>query len=220
MASQSAVHPVTRALRHFKKVDPVLYAAAQPHVVALKQCRASTTRRPSGQALFASLAASVAGQQLSTKAADTIWMRLVTACGGTVTPQTVLSLSVEDMRAAGLSAAKVRTLTELATTIQDKRLNLAGLRRVSEEEAIAELTAIWGIGRWTAEMFLMFALESPDIFSSGDLGLRRSMESLYSLPKDTPAHTLEAIAQKWSPYRTLASRILWRVRDTTNTTSG
>jgi DNA-3-methyladenine glycosylase II len=92
-------------------------------------------------------------------------------------------------------------------------LDLAALRKVPEDEAVIALSAVWGIGRWTAEMFLMFALEREDVFSPGDLGLRRSMESLYGLPKDVPVMQLEAIALSWSPHRTFASRALWRIRD-------
>jgi DNA-3-methyladenine glycosylase II len=82
-----------------------------------------------------------------------------------------------------------------------------------EDEAIAALSGIWGIGRWTAEMFLMFALEREDVFSPGDLGLRRAIETLYGLPKDIPVRKLEEIALRWSPHRSIASRALWRIRD-------
>lgn len=212
MSPATAVDSVTRALRHFKKVDPIMYAAAQSVANDLKM-RPVSARRPSGQALFASLAASVAGQQLSTKAADTIWARLSQICGS-VTPEAITRLSETELRAAGLSAAKIRTLKELAQAIQERRLNLPALRRVPEDVAMQKLTEIWGIGPWTAEMFLMFALEREDVFSAGDLGLRRSIESLYGLPKDVHSRELLAIAEKWSPYRTVASRVLWRVRDT------
>lgn len=210
--------PIKSALRHFKKVDPILYAAALPHAAALRAGTAAP-RRPSGQAFFASLAASIAGQQLSTKAADTIWARLIEICGS-VTPESITRLSETELRAAGLSAAKIRALQGLAAAIQERRLNLPALRRIPEDEAMVQLTALWGIGRWTAEMFLMFALKRPDVFSSGDLGLRRSMEALYNLPQGIHVRELEAIAARWSPHRTIASRVLWRVRDTTNTTLG
>lgn len=203
---------VESALLHLKKADPVLYAAALPlkdHFVP----RSSAQRRYSSQELFASLAASVTGQQLSTKAADTIWGRLETACKGSVTPEAIKKLRLPTMRKAGLSAAKAKTLKALADAVLSGALDLPSLRKVPEEQAIMKLSSIWGIGRWTAEMFLMFALEREDVFSPGDLGLRRSMEALYGLPKDIHIRELEVIALAWSPHRTFASRVLWRVRD-------
>ena len=203
---------VAAALLHLKRADPVLHRAALPlqdHFVP----RSTAQRRYSGQKLFSSLAASVTGQQLSTKAADTIWGRLVVACKGEVTPEAIQKLRLPTMRKAGLSAAKSKTLKELSKAVLSGELNLPALRRIPEEEAIAKLSSVWGIGRWTAEMFLMFALERDDVFSPGDLGLRRSMESLYNLPKDVPIKELEIIALRWSPHRTFASRVLWRIRD-------
>lgn len=212
MPSKKPAVRVTAALLHLKKVDPVLHKAALPlkdHFVS----HSTAQRRYSGQKLFSSLAASVTGQQLSTKAADTIWGRLVVACKGEVTPEAIQRLRLPTMRKAGLSAAKSKTLKELSKAVLKGELNLQALRKIPEEEAIIKLSSVWGIGRWTAEMFLMFALEREDVFSPGDLGLRRSMESLYGLPKDAPVQELEGIALRWSPHRTFASRVLWRVRD-------
>lgn len=200
------------ALAHLKKVDPILYKAALPLTDQFSQ-RAPAQRRYTSKKLFASLAASVTGQQLSTKAADTIWKRLEEACGGDVTPEAIRTLRLPSMRKVGLSAAKSKTLKELSKAVLDGSLSLVALRKMPEEDAIAQLSAVWGIGRWTAEMFLMFALEREDVFSPGDLGLRRSMEALYGLEKDIHARELEAIASVWSPHRTFASRILWKVRD-------
>jgi DNA-3-methyladenine glycosylase II len=129
-----------------------------------------------------------------------------------VTPEAILKLRIPRLRTCGLSAAKAKTLKELAKTIQ-KGLRLTSLRAVSPEEATEKLVAIWGIGPWTAEMFLLFGLGHEDIFSPGDLGLVRSMEDLYGLKKPS-REALIKIAEKWSPHRSLASRILWRHRDT------
>lgn len=209
--------PVSKALTHLKKADPLLYKASLPFHQGLKKDSATASRkRYSTQKLFESLAGAITGQQLSTKAADTIWGRLKVACGGAVTPEAILRLRVPTLRKAGLSAAKVKSLKALSKEVASGELKLIGLRKMPEEEAVARLSAIWGIGRWTAEMFLMFALEREDVFSPGDLGLRRSMESIYSLPKDVHIKELELIAQRWSPHRTIASRILWLVRDTTS----
>ncbi|HEY0979743.1 MAG TPA: DNA-3-methyladenine glycosylase 2 family protein [Candidatus Paceibacterota bacterium] len=205
--------PVISALLHLKKADPLLHRAALPHASELRE-RISAKRRYSGKALFAALAASVTGQQLSVKAADTIWARLEAACGGAVTPEAIKRLRTPTLRKAGLSAAKAKTLKELSAAVLSGKLDLLALRKMPEEEAIEKLSSIWGIGRWTAEMFLMFALERADVFSPGDLGLRRAMETLYNLPKDVHVRELEAIAIRWSPHRTFASRVLWRIRDT------
>ncbi len=204
--------PVADALEHLKKADPLLYKAALPYADELRG-RYAKKRRYSGKKLFAALAASVTGQQLSVKAADTIWGRLETACGGEVTPEAIQKLRLPAMRKAGLSAAKSKTLKELSKAVLSGELNLMKLRTMPEEEAIAKLSSVWGIGRWTAEMFLMFALERSDVFSPGDLGLRRSIEAIYSLPKDVHMRELEAIALVWAPHRTFASRALWRIRD-------
>lgn len=203
---------VTAALLHLKKVDPVLHKAALPFKEHLSG--RPSTKRYTGQALFSSLAASVTGQQLSTKAADTIWGRLVVACKGEVTPEAIQKLRLPTMRKAGLSAAKSKTLKELSKAVRSGEFNLLALRKMPEEEAITKLSSVRGIGRWTAEMFLMFALEREDVFSPGDLGLRRSIETIYGLRKDVAVKELELIALKWSPHRTFASRVLWRIRDT------
>lgn len=203
---------IAAALLHLKKADPVLYQAARLHAADLKG-RYAKKRRYSGDELFAALAASVTGQQLSTKAADTIWARVEAACKGPVTPEAIKKLRLPTLRKVGLSAAKAKTLKELSSAVLSRTLDLNALRKMPEEDAIAKLSSIWGIGRWTAEMFLMFALERADVFSPGDLGLRRSIEALYGLPKDVPIKELEAIAVKWSPHRTFASRVLWRIRD-------
>ena len=200
------------AMRHLKKADPVLYKAALPHYRDIKP-RSTAQKRYSNQKLFASLAGAVTGQQLSTKAADSIWDRLEKACGGEVTPEAIKRIRATTMRKAGLSNAKVKTLKELSKAVLSGGLELVALRKLPEEDAIARLSRVWGIGRWTAEMFLMFALEREDVFSPGDLGLIRSMEMLYGIEPNSKAHVYEAVAFAWAPHRSFASRILWRVRD-------
>lgn len=208
--SATKVHKVDAAMKHLKSADPLLHKAALPHYEAIKK---STTHRRNYSELFPALAGSVVSQQLSIKADDTIWKRLETACKGHVTPEAVLKLRLPTMRKAGLSAAKCKTLKELSRTIVSGELTLAALARMPEEDAIKKLSQVWGIGRWTAEMFLIFALGRDDVFSPGDLGLRRSVEALYGLPKDVVITEIEQIAACWSPHRSFASRVLWRVRD-------
>lgn len=198
---------IEKAFRHFKKVDPILHTAAHQvrHTLTFKKAPQSEAR------LFTSLAESIVSQQLSVKAADAIWARVKEACGGRVTVRAILATRTLRLRNAGLSNAKVKTLKALAMAI-NKGLRLSPLKKVSPEEAIEVLTQVWGIGPWTAEMFLMFGLQHPDIFSKGDLGLIRAVEMLYKV-KNPSAHYLERLTLVWSPHRTLAARILWRVRD-------
>lgn len=200
---------LSAAYTHFKRVDPVLYKAGLPfrNVFAARKDKKKTNAE-----LFATLCESVVSQQLSVKAADTIWTRLKKACGGRVTSTSVRTTPLSKLRAAGLSGAKAKTLKELARAV-DKDLKLSALHDREPHEAEAALTAVWGIGPWTTEMFLMFALHHPDIFSSRDLGLVRAMETLYKLPKNTKREKLEKIAERWSPHRTIACCILWRSRD-------
>lgn len=197
-----------KALRHFKKVDPIMYEAG-------KRCRSLIeVRAPmrSTNRLYSALAETVVSQQLAVKAADAIWARVKRVCGGTVTPESVLKTSMPRLRSAGLSNAKAKTMKELAKAVQ-KGLNLRALAIASPQQAEETLTAVWGIGPWTSEMFLMFALQHPDIFSPGDLGLVRSIETLYGVKNPTRAQ-LEKRSACWSPHRTLACRILWKMRDT------
>ncbi|MCI0597716.1 DNA-3-methyladenine glycosylase 2 family protein [Candidatus Parcubacteria bacterium] len=202
------MNELDKALQHFKKVDPILHKTALKH--KMKISRPAEIR---GQTrLFSALAESVVSQQLSLKAGATIWMRLKKICGGKVTPESVMKTSLPRLQKAGLSSAKVRTLKELAKATRDG-LHLPALKKRTPEEATEELTKIWGIGPWTCEMFLLFALNHPDIFSARDLGLVRSMETLYGLKRNLPLSKLEAIAACWSPYRSLACRILWKARD-------
>lgn len=198
------------ALKHLKRIDPVLYRAALPHYEAIAL---SGKHRRGYSELFAALAGSIVSQQLSIKAADTIWGRLKEACKGEVTPEAILRLRLPTMRKAGLSAAKSKSLKELAKAVASGEVDFKKLKKMPEEEAIASLSQVWGIGTWTAEMFLMFALERDDIFSVGDLGLVRAMELLYGIPKDSPRIVYIEIAQRWSPHRSFASRVLWRTRD-------
>lgn len=196
------------AFKHYKKADPILHKAG----LRIRSRLTPQKLKRTNQSLFESLAESIVSQQLSVKAADTIYTRLKEVCGGAVTPESILRTPLPKMRKAGLSGAKSKTLKETAKAIKNG-LVLTTLRTKSPEEATLSLTKIWGIGPWTAEMFLMFGLGHSDIFSAGDLGLVRSMEELYGL-KNPSREKLHQMAECWSPHRTLACRILWRHRDT------
>jgi DNA-3-methyladenine glycosylase II len=161
---------------------------------------------------YGALVRSIVGQQLSTRAARAIFARLTERYGGrTPTPDEVLADDPDAMRvAAGLSHAKVRYLRSLAECALDGTLQLDKLDSLPDDEVIAELTAVKGIGRWSADVFLMFHLQRPDVLPVGDLGLRKAVMPRYSLPKLPDPATFEQIAEPWRPYRSLACRFLWR----------
>ena len=171
-------------------------------------------RRGSRPEPYEALARAIVGQQLSTKAASSIWERLVQSLGGTFPqPSGLLSADLEALRGAGLSGAKVNFLRDLAERIDDGRLDVEGLKDLADEDVIAALTEIKGVGPWTAEMFLIFHLGRPDVVSTGDLGIRRAVQIEYGLD-DLPGPTdLERIAEPWRPHRTLGCLYLWRSLD-------
>jgi DNA-3-methyladenine glycosylase II len=164
---------------------------------------------------YGSLVRSIVNQQLSTKAAQSIYLRLVDRFDGrTPTPEQVLADDPEELRAAaGLSRAKVGYLRSLAEHVTSGELELERLDELGDEEVIAELVAVKGIGVWSAHMFLMFHLDRPDVLPVGDLGIRRAVERAYSLPAIPDAPEIERIAEPWHPHRTLACRYLWRSLD-------
>ena len=168
--------------------------------------------RPDRSDHYGALVRTIVGQQLSVRAARAIYGRLTDHFGGRPpTPQEILAADPEAMRAAaGLSRAKVGFLRSLAEHVLDGELELERLDNLSDEEVTAELVAVKGLGAWSADMFLMFHLERPDIVAVGDLGIRRAIERAYGLEELPDAETVQRIAEPWRPYRTLACRYLWR----------
>jgi DNA-3-methyladenine glycosylase II len=166
---------------------------------------------------YGALVRSIVGQQLSTKAALSIFNRLTDRFGGrTPTPKEVLADDPEELRAAaGLSRAKVSFLRSLAEHVLEGSLELERLNELSDEEVIAELIAVRGLGVWSAHMFLMFTLRRPDVLPVSDLGIRRVVKELYGLDELPSATEMERIAEPWRPYRTIACRFLWRSLDAT-----
>jgi DNA-3-methyladenine glycosylase II len=198
---------------HLRAADPVLKPLIdQIGIDGLGDPRAG---RP--QDHYGALVRSIVGQQLSTKAARSIYTRLTERFGGrTPTPDEVLADDPDELRAAaGLSHAKVRYLRSLAEHVLDGSLELEKLDALGDEEIITELTAVKGIGAWSAHMFLMFHLLRPDILPVGDLGIRRAVMLAYGLDALPDAATMQRIAEPWRPYRTLACRYLWRSLDAT-----
>jgi DNA-3-methyladenine glycosylase II len=166
---------------------------------------------------YGALIRSIVGQQLSTKAARAIYGRLTERFGGrTPTPAEVLADDPDALRtAAGLSRAKVSFLRSLAEHVIDGSLELERLDTLPDDEVIADLVAVKGIGTWSAHMFLMFHLQRPDILAVGDLGIRKAMMVNYGLAELPAPAAMEAIAEPWRPHRTLACRFLWRSLDAT-----
>jgi DNA-3-methyladenine glycosylase II len=160
---------------------------------------------------YAALVRSIAGQQLSVKAAQSIWNRLLERFGGhPPTPEQILADDPADLRAAcGFSNAKVRYLRSLAEHVLDGSLELHRLPELPDEQVVAELTAVRGIGEWTAQMFLMFTLHRPDVLPLGDLGVRNAFARHYA----ETAADLATTAEGWRPYRTRACLYLWRSLD-------
>lgn len=198
-------HSVKKALNHFKKADPALYKIA----VNLK----IPELEPRGDHFY-SLVRAITNQQLSGKAADTIYGRVVKLLPKEkLDAKEILKIKDQDLRNAGLSWSKVSYLKDLAERTVKKQIPLESFEKLTEEEIIVELTKIKGIGRWSAEMFLMFHLVRPDVFSYGDLGLRNAIVKIYKLKKHPTPKEAEKISKKWSPYRTYASRILWMSLD-------
>ncbi len=163
---------------------------------------------------FNTLSWSIVSQQLSTKAANTIGKRVLTLTGQSrLSAPHIARVSHEQLRAAGLSNNKARFLQALADETLSGRLNFRSLAQRPDEEVIERLVELKGIGRWTAEMFLMFALKRSDIASPDDVGLQRAMYELYGLRKRPSSRRFHEIARPWSPYRTVACWYLWRTVD-------
>jgi len=165
--------------------------------------------------LFLELVESIIGQQLSVKAADTITKRFKVAVGSnTPTPEQILAVDDDTLRAAGNSYSKIKYIKGICTAVINKEVDFESLRDMEDEEVIAELVKLKGVGPWTAEMFLMFSLGREDVFSLGDLGLRNAVAKLYGVDRDD-LKKIEEISQQWKPFRSLASRYLWKSLENT-----
>lgn len=193
-----------KILEHFKKQDALLYSAA----VRAGALRVLEKEVPENY--FLELCSAIVGQQLSGKAADSIFARFKKSFPRGVTPGAILSMPHEKLRAVGLSNAKVKYLKHLSEAVVDKTLDIDNLDKLPDGEIIRQLTQIKGIGPWTAEMFLMFTLAREDVYSHGDLGLKKGMQKVYGFKKHPSVRTAERIIKKWSPFKTYGALILWR----------
>ena len=159
---------------------------------------------------YGALLRAIVGQQLSTKAARTIYGRVIGLFGDrTPSPEGLLEASEADLRGAGLSGRKVEYIRDLASHVIEGELEVDRLDRLPDEEVIEEIVAVRGLGRWTAEMFLLFHLERPDVLSGGDLGIRKAVQVEYELDEMPPPTRVLEIGEPWRPHRSLASLYLW-----------
>ena len=200
------------AVAALREADPVMAGLVERNTAVVRR---DLKRERPGDA-YGTLIRSIVGQQLSTKAAATIYGRVLELFGKhTPTPKQLLKADPEKLRGAGLSRAKVAYLRDLAEHVEDGRLQLDRLAELPDEEVIAQLTAVKGLGEWTAHMFLIFHLGRPDVLPVGDLGIRRAAQIAYGLDDLPKADELERIAEPWRPHRSLASLYLWRSLDNT-----
>lgn len=168
----------------------------------------SLTKNP-----YESLVEAIITQQLSAKAADSISTKFRAIYGKFPKPSDVMETSDAKLRKAGLSYMKVSYIKDLSKKVESKEIRLSYMKNLSDEEIIVQLTQVKGIGRWTAEMFLIFSLGRLDVLPVGDLGLRKGIKNLYSLEELPEKEQIERIAEKWRPYRSVATWYLWRSQD-------
>ena len=200
MSSRDAV--IDQALAHLQRCDPIMDRLIR----SAPRFDVRPTRNR-----FATLARSITSQQISTKAADAIWKRLETRLGSrTVMAECLAMLPAEQIRECGLSGRKASYLTELAQRTLDGSIPLRNLGRLDDDEVIRSLIACKGVGRWTAQMFLIFGLGRFDVLATDDFGLRSAVRSLYRLQALPAKDEFERIAEPWRPYASVASWYCWR----------
>ena len=205
-----AVRATPKVVAQLAASDPVMARLIEEHGDVVR--RDLRSERP-GDA-YGALLRSIVGQQLSTKAASTIYGRMLELFGGhPPTPKQLLAADPDAIRAAGLSRPKINYLRDLAGHVQSGELELERLADLPDEEVIEQLTAVKGIGEWSAHMFLMFHLSRPDVLPVGDQGIRNAIRAQYRLRKIPDAKRMEKIAKPWRPYRTLACLYLWSSLD-------
>jgi DNA-3-methyladenine glycosylase II len=199
-----------KAIAALREADPVMARLIDEHATLVRR---DLKRERTGDA-YGALLRSIVGQQLSTKAASTIYGRMIDIFGGHApTPKQLLAADPDEIRAAGLSRPKIAYLRDLAQHVEDGTLELDRLDELPDEEVSAQLTAIKGLGQWTADMFLMFHLRRPDVLPVGDQGIRRAVQVEYRMRKLPDPKRLEKVARPWRPHRTLACLFLWSSLD-------
>jgi len=168
-------------------------------------------RNPKPVTHFEALVESVISQQLAVKAADTIYGRVKILTKGRMVPARIAEISEADMRAAGVSGAKFKTIQGLADAALSKKININKLHEIDDDKLIFDqLTSLWGIGPWTVDMFMMHQLSRLDIWPTGDLGVRRGWEKIHSLKEEIEPKALEKKGEKYRPYRSVVAWYCWR----------
>ncbi|MFB6131421.1 MAG: DNA-3-methyladenine glycosylase [Salinigranum sp.] len=190
----------------YEEAEPVL--RDDPVMARLIETHGRLDTTPA-ESEFERLCVSIINQQLSTASAAAVRDR-VFAVLGDVTPDAVLAADAEALREAGLSRTKVEYVTNAARAFEERDLTREGLADASDEEVIAELTRIKGVGEWTAHMYLLFVLGRPDVLPLGDLGVRRGIQELYGDGRELSRAEMREVAERWRPYRSLATRYVWR----------
>lgn len=191
-------------MQHLRECDPVL-----AEIIA----RVGPVKPAFREPTFHSLARSIVFQQLNGKAARTIFERVEKAAGGSLTPESVLALTPEQLRACGLSKQKLSYMRDLAERSASGEIDFERLPAMSDAEVIEHLTRVKGIGVWSAQMFLMFALRRPNVMPTGDYGIQAAVKKAYRKRKLPKAKDLQKLARKWEPHCTLACYYLWRSLD-------
>jgi DNA-3-methyladenine glycosylase II len=194
------------AVAHLRNADPIMAAIVDRVGACLIAIREPT---------FETLARSITFQQLSGKAAATIFARLKKAVGRRFTAAAFLRLSEEQMRACGLSRQKIASLTDLAEHVAARRINFRKLAAMTDDEVIATLSQVRGVGVWTVQMFLIFAMQRPNVMPLGDLGVRNAIQKAYGLKTVPKPDELLEISKNWHPYCSFAAWYLWRSLDGT-----
>ena len=192
-----------RARRSLARRDPVMAGIMRAHPGIFLVRRGEP---------FLTLARAIVGQQISVKAAQSVWDRVL-ACVGEVTPQNVLSRPRPELRACGLSERKTEYIADLAQHFANGSIHLQRWPQMADEQIIAELVEVRGIGRWTAEMFLIFNLLRPDVYPLDDLGLQKGIRVAYFRGRKVALSTMRRLGERWRPWRSVATWYLWRSLD-------
>jgi DNA-3-methyladenine glycosylase II len=192
------------AIKHLRNADPILAEII---------CRVGPCEFVKREPTFETLARSITFQQLSGKAASTIFGRVRKAVGRRFIAAAFLKLTPDELRACGLSRQKIASLTDLAERVYRREIRFRKLDDLSDEEIIVLLSQVRGVGIWTAQMFLMFALQRPNVMPLSDLGIRNAVRKAYGLEALPNAAELAQLAEKWHPYCSVASWYLWRSLD-------
>jgi DNA-3-methyladenine glycosylase II len=197
-----------RARRWLMEHDPRLGALIE----RVGPCRLADSARIDP---FAGLVRVILSQQLSVSAANTIHGRVVALAGSPpeLTPARVLALEAAALRSAGVSRPKIAYLHGLAARVADGRLDLPALRRLQDDDVIEAITSVKGLGRWSAEMYLIFRLNRPDVWPIGDLGIVKGVQKLFEMRRPPAPRTMERLAKPWRPYRSVAAWYLWRIHE-------